>query len=76
MEWHPIETAPKDGTRALVWIDLTGEHVKDRSYARIACWDGDCERWRDGHSGPPLTIDPTHWMPLPAPPLSTNNGRE
>ena len=65
-EWQPIETAPKDGTRALVWISLKGDHVRDRSYAMIACYDGFV--WRHGHSDYILSTQPTHWMNLPSPP--------
>lgn len=63
--WMPIETAPKN-TRCLVWIDLRGEHVNDRSYAMIAVRDD--EFWRNGHSGDRLGLKPTHWMPLPLSP--------
>lgn len=65
MNWIPIELPPKEGARVLVWIDLRGEHVGDRSYARVACWDG--ERWRDGHGGPFLEIEPAYWCPLDPP---------
>lgn len=61
MDWQPIETAPKDGTIVL------------------ACWAGykGCilvRMLQDGewHSGPndPHIKSITHWMPLPAPPVS------
>lgn len=79
-EWMPIETAPKDGT----WILLTGgdiwkgwdgdtqpdavvgQYTESRNFSpseghwQFAWYDG-------GFYGE--YIDPTHWMPLPAPPL-------
>ncbi len=73
-EWRDISTAPKDGTRALVWIDLRGEHITDRSYATIGCWDEFWGVWRDGHVGPQLRERPTHWMPLPPPPAPKGEG--
>jgi hypothetical protein len=57
-EWKPIETAPKDGTRALLWIEPT-------EIAMPFAWDG--ERWM-GDDYPLNMAWPTHWMPLPAPP--------
>lgn len=72
--WQPIEMAPKDGTKVLVWFsELYGGMVdvalwsedkfakKPRPY-----WSGIAERiygvraFREGA--------PTHWMPLPAAP--------
>ena len=72
MEWQPIETAPKDGTRILVnfhgrvkevfWDDPYGENMT------FAIWCVD----DDKHGPYPLRGysegDDTHWMPLPEPP--------
>ena len=71
-DWQPIETAPKDGT----YVDLWGQRNWDYSYGRsIHC------RYRDYpdapgwffEKGPHRIItqvyDPTHWMPLPKPPM-------
>ncbi|ASK88444.1 DUF551 domain-containing protein [Sphingorhabdus sp. SMR4y] len=68
--WQDIATAPKDGTKILVWTttrnseELTsycndiceGVHVDE---VQTATWDGE---W-DCH----LIGEPTHWMPLPPP---------
>lgn len=61
-QWQLIETAPKDGTEALVY---------GRGNYAVARWDG--QEWRDmgdiGWAG----MDggdgnqPTHWMPLTPP---------
>lgn len=62
MEWQPIETAPKDGTEILgfresfVWCD---------KYAAIR-FISDTNEWR--HVDRAVFLNPTHWMPLPAPP--------
>lgn len=55
-EWRSIDTAPKDGTRILVW-----EHGERMDVAHF-----DEGRWRRG----PWWIGfcPSHWMPLPAEP--------
>ena len=61
MEWQPIETAPKDGTRIIVadarnvWCNVSWEKMK-RAPDRWAAVFG------------PIPIEPTHWMPLPPPP--------
>lgn len=58
--WQPIDTAPKDGRRVLVAFDWTG-HVSWAHYDSR----GDDEWKVCGVVGG----QPTHWMPLPAPPL-------
>lgn len=59
-EWQPIETAPKDGSHILAWRD-SGVHLMR--------WREQVQRWDEWHVGiKHLTIQPTHWMPLPAPP--------
>ncbi len=61
--WQPIETAPKDGTRILIFAGyglgvMTGawlERQGREAFAEIA-----------GRN-----VDPTKWMPLPPPPEDT-----
>ncbi len=55
--WQPIATAP-DKQILLVFYAQYGEQ-------RIA-WQGSMGKWRD-YQGNMQT--PTHWMPLPAPPV-------
>ena len=62
--WRPIETAPKDGTRILVWVEGAESH-------EIVGWLGDC--WFNGDVTDFMFGDPTHWMPLPEPPPSKLN---
>jgi hypothetical protein len=50
-EWQPIETAPRDGTRVLLW-------------------DGGPEAYIGYWSGDSWISYPSHWMPLPDPPVS------
>ena len=65
MEWKPIETAPKDDTRILIYDgtdvvvvrwEETSDHDKDRGWP-----DG----WYDAGT---FLYAATHWMPLPEPP--------
>lgn len=59
MEWQPIYTAPKDGTRILVHGNY--------GFA-IANWAGDnYPHWVDC-DGRMEDEACTHWMPLPEPP--------
>ena len=59
-KWQPIETAPKDGTRILVWDDDTIE---------TAYWAIFRSRWEHAWDGAELgAFEITHWMPLPEPP--------
>ena len=74
MEWQPIETAPKDGTEILVWagscVVVSWRRLNGIGYPREA-WrlvhgaysSGDEGDWSNE------VEHPTHWMPLPAPPL-------
>lgn len=56
MNWQPIDTAPKDEI-VLVWRD---------GYPMLTAYHEECVWMTIGrrHIDPP-----THWMPLPAPPL-------
>lgn len=60
--WRPIESAPKDGTEVLVLI--REKVIRLGWYFRPS---SRTEGWCD-ESG--KSIRPTHWMPLPAPPVS------
>ena len=81
MDWQPIETAPRDGTKILIWD--AGEDGFGQVVARYETRDG----WAAiGSSTDMMNIgrvrwhvaarwhlyqlikNPTHWMPLPAPP--------
>ena len=69
MEWQPIETAPKDGTRILVSCvyEVEGQ-THSYEWADWWGWDDEWEGWLDFPSQIPAPVPPTHWMPLPAPP--------
>ncbi len=53
--WQPIKTAPKDGTRILV-VGSESNQVRVDLWKQKLWW---LSRQSD---------QPTHWMPLPAPP--------
>lgn len=83
MDWQPIETAPKDGTKVLIWNECYG-------HCPIAHWgeqDGDdgfffgwhlegdrspCCSCEDSFIGWNEDIEegfmPTHWIPIPTTP--------
>lgn len=61
--WISIDSAPKDGTRILVFAERHGyESITIASYVIDGC--GENGIW--AMPGPKCT--PTHWMPLPAAP--------
>ena len=58
--WEPIDTAPKDMSQVLGYLDGHVFVMWWFTYASgRACWET-----VDGES----EVDPTHWMPLPNPP--------
>jgi hypothetical protein len=63
LQWQPIDTAPKDGTTILGWecdeILLVAYCVDDKWI-----W----MNFMSDHTS--WSPNPTHWMPLPAPPAS------
>jgi hypothetical protein len=64
-QWHPISTAPKDGTHILLyWHSVSRRPV-------VGWWSHTWGRWQAGNYFCGLVMgDPSHWMPLPAPPTS------
>ncbi len=78
-QWQPIERAPKDGTAILLtngkdvaeghWYFEEGGTTEHRDldgrYIDQTESDG-YDGWLDWEGG--MQPDPTHWMPLPAPP--------
>jgi hypothetical protein len=68
--WQPIETAPQDGTRILLWRAghvICGRFDPDRRAAKPRpYWTHDAE-FLLGKLDARATA-PTHWQPLPAPP--------
>lgn len=62
-QWKPIESAPRDGTTILGYWAPAVE--MGSSAIDVTCWLG---RWTDPDDVEAHYNDPTHWMPLPAPP--------
>jgi hypothetical protein len=66
-EWQPIETAPKDGRRLLMFLG-DAFRFPDPCVLRWGIEDGgDYEGWIDADEFAP-DPQPTHWMPLPLTP--------
>jgi len=73
-DWQPMDTAPKDGTRVLLFhpyagvmagqgLIITGHYMET--------WDDDYKTSRWEWVQGDMVIKPTHWMSLPAPPTTT-----
>lgn len=66
-EWQPIDSAPKMKT-IILWADTSTPEFPNWKMA-TGYWSAGHDVWIwDGHAVPPWEIQPTHWMPLPAPP--------
>lgn len=61
--WQPIETAPKDGTPILAYETDWGYPISIRWHQPWQSWVLNGVLLKLGDWG-----EPTHWMPLPAPP--------
>lgn len=86
MEWHPIETAPRDGTPVLVWCE---GRAMVAAYGPLWTPDNPVRSWlvshaeRVGEGGIRMVTDigpgerpwgregPSHWSPIPAAPDTT-----
>lgn len=80
MDWQPIDSAPKDGRFVLLHVP----HGLDCGVVTVGTYWKETDRGDDGRFLPGnwdgwLGMDsdilsswcePTHWMPLPAPPAS------
>ena len=60
MKWQPIETAPKDGTEFLAT-------KKGWRYPHSAYWNESRQSFENPFCDYYMD-QPSHWMPLPAPP--------
>lgn len=72
-DWRPIETAPKDGTLVLLgnpeWeLAWPGEYAATKPPGEPDFrWDRYGPRWQRMNMTD-TNLNPTHWMPMPAPP--------
>lgn len=65
--WQPIETAPKDGTRVLLFTTHIPNDYYNESFIGVQIGRWDCGHMSDGWEFENIG-EPTHWMPLPPPP--------
>lgn len=87
-QWMPIETAPRDGTEIFAYLPEEGnlvgvqmyfisrEHCQkeydDPDYMEEGWYVSYCyDNW---NSYQDISLKPTHWMPLPAPPQAGEEG--
>jgi hypothetical protein len=60
-DWQPMETAPKDGTRVLLWSEEWTAACTGQYY-------GEPRGWGVFYDVGMFKHQPTHWQPLPEPP--------
>jgi hypothetical protein len=87
-QWMPIETAPKDGTAVLVMRDIwpgtksgRAEECNGHNTYIAAWWSGEGPNgawvcYMDAVCDPICPIEPTHWQPLPQPPIAAGEALE
>jgi Protein of unknown function (DUF551) len=70
MEWQPIETAHKAKGFLLLWYPVLAFGEWDGMYC-IGLWSEKEQRWVNAHNiNSQFDREPTHWMPLPEPPVN------
>lgn len=72
-EWRPIETAPKDDKSILAFIPLPTMSLPENYRVLCLLWDDGGYTTQPGwRTDTPhfMRFEPTHWMPLPDPPVS------
>jgi hypothetical protein len=74
-EWRPIEDAPKDGSRVVIWArwDWDGQDeddCDDSFYAQVARYSKfyNCFISLSGNPYRDHAVNATHWAPIPPPP--------
>lgn len=71
-QWQPIETAPRDGSRFLVWEKHYGIRIgRCKERADHDDWLSYMDAFGGSSRGGPRA---THWMPLPTPPAAIRAG--
>ncbi len=69
MEWQPIETAPKDGTRILAYGKIA---LETECGVGTVAWNALRALWwadpNEATEYEPWPCELTHWMLIPAPP--------
>jgi hypothetical protein len=74
MEWKPIETAPKDGTKVLLWCRDAGCETAEWIVEKHEWWEKTSDTTQElrkedgGYWSSENGWDATHWMPAPTAP--------
>lgn len=69
MDWQPIETAPKDLSEVLVYDPNDGVCIaRWEKLAPSPFWNKDIFDLWDSKEVEDISVEPTHWMPLPPDP--------
>ena len=68
-DWQPIDTAPRDGTQVLLYVPQDTDDEMPSFIAQGWYESGIFDRrWYEAAGECVCDPQPTHWMPLPAPP--------
>ena len=65
--WQPIETAPKDGNTILAGWKVCSKRKEWFIQPVIFSGGNWLHSWDEDDT---LPLEPTHWMPLPTPPVT------
>jgi hypothetical protein len=66
--WHPIKTAPKDGTVIIAYGQYSSKPGVQTHFCQTAAWEANELKAGWSNASGSWLGDVTHWMPLPPPP--------
>ena len=70
MEWQPIETAPRNGTRVMLWHPRWVDGPDFGQFDKEPFDEPGCYAcWYTPIDGSNFEPQPTHWAPMPKPPI-------
>lgn len=76
MDWQSIESAPKDETWVILFFADRAPWQAEADGMVLGFWSEEYGAWFDSEAASNAlneSVEPTHWMSLPAPPTASSS---